>query len=179
MVNVRNNKPGKLKLRYGVVLAPGENAVEDSQWAQCKDDPITRHYLSHRHVEVLASAPDPRAREPAPTPAPRSPVMVEVAAEPAVVVQATPEPLPVPEQSEPEPPEEPEDEGEEEEEEEEPTDPRGHAINGDDAQRMKARDVIALLDGVGEVAALKQMLTTEKRPTVRAAIERRLEELRE
>lgn len=54
MVCVENTRPSTLKLRFGVTLAPGVNAVDRFAWGRCKSDPITKHYLSHRFIRVVS-----------------------------------------------------------------------------------------------------------------------------
>ena len=53
MVRVINKGKGKLNLRFGVSLPPGaEVEVSPEMWGKCKDDPITKHYLS---IQLTAS----------------------------------------------------------------------------------------------------------------------------
>jgi hypothetical protein len=163
MVTIHNATKSKLKLRFGVFLRPGDNEVDLDAWAKCKDDPITRHYLSNRRIWVVASSSEPAA-------APKPP------AEPVATVEAKAEPVSIAPEPEPES-ETKEDEVTDTDEGDEPTDPSGLTPeNG--VSKMKAKQVIAMVDASDEAAVLRQMLTTETRPTVRAAIERRLDELK-
>ena len=161
MVTIHNATKSKLKLRFGVFLQPGDNGVDRDAWAKCKDDPITRHYLSHRRVWVVATSSEPAA-------APKPP------AEPIVTVEAKAEPVSIAPELKTK-----EDEVADADEEDEATDP-SIAVTENGASRMKAKQAIAMVEEAKDIRAstLRQMLTTETRPTVRAAIERRLDELK-
>jgi hypothetical protein len=53
-VHVQNSRKGKLKLRFGVTL-PGKavTPVDADDWAKCKGDPVTRHYLDSQEIKVM------------------------------------------------------------------------------------------------------------------------------
>jgi len=53
MVKIRNRRRGKLRLSNGVLLAPGDNDIDDAVWAQCVQSPVTTHYMKRDELEVL------------------------------------------------------------------------------------------------------------------------------
>jgi len=157
MVKVKNHRKGGLNLRFGVKLSPGENDVDPEAWEHCRRDPITLHYLQAHDIEVIVThSQAPTAK----TSAASTPVAAEVEAPIDDNEEDTQEnPAPTPE----EPVSEDADER-----------PANVPIS-----KMRAKDVITMVESTDEVMTLKSMLMTEERPTVRAAIEHRLQELKE
>ena len=87
MVSVENTGFGNLNLRFGVTLVPGVNPIEPEDWDKCRDDKLTKHYLSINRVRVVSGSTA------LPTSKPKAPVPLTRKAEPAPPPPADDEPV--------------------------------------------------------------------------------------
>lgn len=150
MLQIVNNRTGKIRLFGGLVLLPGKNEIVDGSWSICCEHPVTKHYLQRGDVVVHGSEnivpvktdESPRS-EPwtsfaLPDPGPVAFCPVETADGTTLdVLQIV------------------------------------------QIDEMKAREAVAVIAKVDEVQTLRLMLQLDARPSVVKAINRRIAELME
>ena len=159
----------KIRLAFGVMLTPGLNTVDAAAWAQCRDHPVTNHYVQRGDVtEVVAAS---GSATPNPIPVVRNIVTTpsEPSSDPDAARYGEPESPPLGL--------------------EEASPSQGEPITGypvvspatDDAipdlTEMRAKDAITALLSINDKWTLRQLLAVEVRTTVVRAINRRLEEV--
>lgn len=152
MVSVQNKRSGALNLRFGVKLSPGLNEVAPEAWSKCKEDILTKHYLSRRDIFVVTDA----VSEQPPPVVKKEQVKHSSSFTTSDIID---------EQKKREP---------------EPINDNDMAdVDAEKASEMKAKDVIVLVQESKDVKWLENLLEFDARATVQVAIEKRLGELEE